>query len=213
METNSFKSGSAYSTTSSMIRGIQTGDEYQWNRFCGLYSSLIRYWCGRGKGQFSESDIDELTQRVLIKVHKSIEKFDLHRPNRVFRAWLREITNNVICDFLREEKRRRKTVTMADRSSLIGNAIQVESPEPNEDDEKPILMHRILELVHPEFNEKHWEVFFLFINAGLTSTEVASAMNMKPDNVRKIKNRIFKRLREACREFGLEELFMNMNGD
>ncbi|MDO5580919.1 MAG: sigma-70 family RNA polymerase sigma factor [Planctomycetia bacterium] len=154
-----------------------------------------------------------LSQRVLIKVHKSIGKFDLDRPNRMFRAWLREITKNVICDFIREEKRRRKTISLTDRSSLIENAIQIEFPEPNEDDEKSILMHRILELIHPEFDEKHWEIFFLFINAGQTSTEVAKAMNMKPDTVRKIKNRILKRIREACREFGLEELFMNINGD
>lgn len=59
METNPFKSESAYSTSSSMIRGIQTGDEYQWSRFCALYGSLVRYWCGREKGQFTETDIDE----------------------------------------------------------------------------------------------------------------------------------------------------------
>lgn len=162
-----------------------------------LYAPLIRHWCRKPDGALTRMDRQEILQEVLAKVSKSIEQFD-GREGRSFRGWLRKITENAINDKLDYVRKRLPVSRLMSDTGHFKYEKQVERPFvlSEEPDEKTILLREILKIVEPEFSQRDWQIFGLFVNDKKTSGEVAETMGMKPDTVRKIKNRILARLRQ-----------------
>lgn len=92
--------GPVASTSTTLLVQIRNGNPVAWSRFAGIYSPLIRHWCKKPGGKLTRTDRQDITQEVLAKVAKSIERFDETREGRSFRAWLRTITQRTIADHL-----------------------------------------------------------------------------------------------------------------
>jgi RNA polymerase sigma-70 factor (ECF subfamily) len=73
-----------------------------WEQFLRRYQPLIHAWCLR-QG-LHPADADDVTGMVLARLVKAMKTFR-YDPRRRFRAWLKRVVENVICD-LREESRR-----------------------------------------------------------------------------------------------------------
>ena len=99
-----------FSTSSSMLVGLQNGDSRQWDRFVNLYKELVCHWCKSLVPNLSGLNREEIVQNIFVKIHGAIDTFDLNRENRRFRAWLRTITQTGIADFFREKYKIRKFV-------------------------------------------------------------------------------------------------------
>lgn len=201
--------GNLSPTSTTLIVQIRDGESVAWSRFMELYTPLIRYWCRKPGGKLTRLDRQDITQEALAKVGKSIKDFDEHREGRSLRAWLRTITQHTIADFLdKNEKRKDVSQLMSDTGphKHPGKEAYNKPFELVEDSrEKIVLLRQVLKAVKLEFSREQWEVINLFVNAEKTSPEVAEAMNMKPDAVRKIKSRILKRIREEYAKLGLDD--------
>lgn len=174
-----------------------------------LYTPLIRHWCKKpGGGTLTRQDRQDITQEVLRKVSQSVGEFDEQREGRSLRAWLRTITANAIADHLEfVEKRRGVNHLMSDTGHFkypSQKPIELEIEEEPET-EKILLLRQILKIVEPEFSKRDFEIVGLFVNAEKTSAEVAEIMDMKPDTVRRIKNRILVRIRQEYDSLGLSD--------
>lgn len=190
-------------TSTGLILRIKDGESAAWERFVALYTPLIRYWCRKPGGVLTRPDRQEIAQEVLVKVAKAIGDFDEKRKDRSFRAWLRKITQNVIINKLDDIQSRLPVSRLAsDTGHFVYEKLPAKSFEiPDEPEkEKSIVLRQVLKIVGPEFSQRDWEIVDLFVNAGQTSSEVAEAMDMKPDTVRRIKNRILARIRQEYPE-------------
>ena len=75
-----------------------------WRRFVQRYQPLI-YGCCRGSGM-GPADAEDMTCEVLEKLQRALPQFNYAagaKPGR-FRAWLRRITQNAVCDYRRRPK-------------------------------------------------------------------------------------------------------------
>lgn len=201
-------------TSSGLIIRIKDGESAAWERFVKLYTPLIRAWCKKPGGMLTRMDRQEISQEVLTKVAKSIKDFDEKREGRSLRAWLRTITQNAIADKLDYIAKRLSVSRLASDTGNFKYENHLEKPfelteEPNE---KTILLRQVMEIVKPEFSQRDWEIVGLFVNMGKSSKEVAEMMGgeLRPDSVRRIKNRILARIRQEYAILDLGEELPNM---
>lgn len=197
-------------TSTTFLVGLQGGLFEAWKEFMEFYGPLILYWCRRKNAALSRPDRQEILQEVACKVSKSIRQFDHTRPERSFRGWLRRITENQICDFLRAKSKD------GDVSRLYSDPDYLQIPLPPNDaiapdcdpecetNEQKVLLRQILKRIGPEFKEKSWEVFRLSFNAKKNSSEVAEMLGMEINAVYQIRFRILKRIREEFSKWGIE---------
>lgn len=198
--------GSVDSTSTFLILQLQNDDAGAWDRFMTLYVPLIRYWCRKpGGGRLKRTDRQDIAQEVLVKVSRAIKEFDVRRTNRSLRAWLRTITQNTIIDFLEKNEKRRDISLLLSDTGHIKESFRPFILVVDEPSERVVLMRQVLKLLENRFSEKQWAIFNLYINAGNSSAGVADIMQMKPDTVRKIKNRMLKKIRETYEKLGLDE--------
>ncbi len=198
-------SGGENPTSTAFLVRLQSGQAEAWKDFMELYVPLIRYWCRR-KNVLTRPERQDILQEVLQKVSKSIQQFDHARQERSFRAWLRRITVNQICDYLRGK------ANDVDASRLYSDPDYLQIPLPTDDEVDPeqeageqvVLLRQILKRIEPEFKEKSWDVFHLLFVAEKDSSEVAETLEMKSNAVRQIRLRILKRIREEFAHLGIE---------
>lgn len=197
---------SVSSTSTSLILQMQNDDAEAWNRFMTLYVPLIRYWCRKpGGGRLKRTDRQDITQDVLVKVSRAIKDFDVHRTNRSLRAWLRTITENTISDFFEKNEKRRDISRLLSDTGHIKETFRPFFLDSDDPGERVVLMRQVLKMLENRFSEKQWAIFNLYVNASNSSASVADIMQMKPDTVRKIKNRMLKIIRETYEKLGLGE--------
>jgi RNA polymerase sigma-70 factor (ECF subfamily) len=169
-----------------------------WQRFDGIYRTHIEKWI-RQAGVPSD-DVEDLTQNVLLVVNRELAQFD-HRGAGAFRSWLKAITVNRLRAFWKERKRRLPRIRRADESEQF--LAQLEDPNSdlskqwNEDHEKHVL-HKLLAIVRPDFEETTWNAFQRFALDGLPAAQVAGEIGMSLNAVLLAKSRIMKRLREEA---------------
>lgn len=195
-------------TSTGLIVSIKEGESEGWSRFVELYMPLVRRWCKKPGGRLTRQDRQDIAQEVLRKVSQSIKDFDENREGRSLRAWLRKITQNAIADHLEFTEKRKTVNLLASDTGHFRFKKHLEKPFelPEEPNEKTILLRQVMKIVEPEFSDRDWEILNLFVNAGKTSAEVAEMMggDLRPDSVRRIKNRVLARIRQEYAALGLE---------
>jgi RNA polymerase sigma factor (sigma-70 family) len=87
-------------TSLTLLKRLQKNpdDPLAWNLFVERYLPRIRRWCLAWRLQ--DSDADDVTQNVLVKLFAAVRKFQ-YDPSRSFRAWLKTVTQHAWSDFVR----------------------------------------------------------------------------------------------------------------
>ena len=161
-----------------------------WRRFVQRYQPLI-YGCCRGSGM-GPADAEDMTCEVLEKLQRALPQFNYAagaKPGR-FRAWLRRITQNAVCDY----RRRPKPLGLAGvgGTSNLEQVYQVPARSSNpdrlaEDIEQvldPDKLERVMLLREAKRrvlarvrNPKRWDAFWGILE-GRSSREVADQLGM-----------------------------------
>lgn len=202
-------------TSTTLLVRLRDRDADAWKNFMEIYVPLIQYWCRLRKNILTRPERQDILLNVLQKVSVSVERFDPTREERNFRGWLRRITENQICDHLREKAKNNETL-YSDPDDLFsalpnrtadnepGDELDNEPDAEQEAGEQIVLLQQVLNRVKSEFRDKSWDVFHLLFVAEKDSSEVAEIMAMKSDAVRQIRSRILKRIREEYAKLGIE---------
>jgi len=82
-----------------LIQQYLKGDEKSLEILIERYLKMIYSFVYRNVG--SQSDAEDITQEVFVKVWKNIKKFD---RNKNFKPWIFQIAKNTAIDFLRKKK-------------------------------------------------------------------------------------------------------------
>lgn len=171
-------------------------DDPEWLRLEEIYQPLIRRWLNRAPGLGDEAA--DLTQEVFLIMVREIPDFR-HQREGSFRAWVRQITVNV----LRSHRRRRRPIPAAalDKSDeFLDRLADPDSELAHEwdlDHDRHILQ-KLQAAVQPGFAPATWEAFRRFAVEGRPAAQVAAELGLTVNAVTLAKSRILKRLREEA---------------
>jgi RNA polymerase sigma factor (sigma-70 family) len=168
-------------------------DPLAWTMFIERYQPRIRRWCLAWGLQ--DSDADDVTQNVLVKLFAALRKFQ-YDPSRSFRAWLKTVTQHAWCDFVRD--RRRDPGQRAGPIDTIADSAEAQSGLEREIEDGfdlelfEVAKHRIKGRTKPA----NWEAFHLTAIEGLSGAEAARKLGIPVGHVFVAKYRVQKLLQE-----------------
>ncbi len=89
----------------SLIRRCRAGDTAAWAELVHVYNRRVYNICYRFCG--SETDAQDLTQDVFLKLYRTLESYDASRGS--FMTWLAAMTRNLLVDHFRRTRQERLT--------------------------------------------------------------------------------------------------------
>lgn len=183
------------STNSSLLERLKLRDPHAWQRLDHLYGPVIYSWCRRAG--LSADDAADTLQEVFRVLARRMADFRRDRPGDTFRGWLWTITRNKIRDHYRSAK---------DQAQGVGGSTNQrhtlelpETPPDDDDDGGSALLHRALDLLRGEFEDRTWQAFWRTTIDEHYPEDVAADLGMTVNAVYKAKSRVLARLR---RELG-----------
>jgi RNA polymerase sigma-70 factor (ECF subfamily) len=181
-----------------------------WRTFLDRYQPGITAWCRRLGLQ--EADAQEVTSEVLLRLARALPTLR-YDPQRRFRAWLRTVVHNAVCDFWREQARRpglqgTGDSTVAQLLEQAPDSVLDELVEQMDDRLQAdlSLARRASQRVQNEVLSSTWQAFWQTIVEGQAVPEVAARLGMSVASVYMARKRVGDRLRQAAAELqGQEE--------
>ena len=148
------------------------------------------------KLQLGGNDIEDVFSNVIDKLFRKLNRFDHNGQKGAFRKWLRKSTERAVLDWQRKERR----LPLANSEMVERIAASWESDDVQNEREVGILYRRVWALIRGEFQDKHQEVFRLFVEEGVPADVIAARFNYRPATVYSIVDRIKTRVRELLGE-------------
>jgi RNA polymerase sigma-70 factor (ECF subfamily) len=191
------KQPSLEATSPSLLARARNHDALAWERMIDLYAPLVYHWCRRAG--LSSEDTADVFQEVFRSVSEHLGNFRKERPGDSFRGWLRIITRNKVNDHFRRRSNEAVAAGGTDaqlRLQAIADANALDEEDPSEGDIVRRQLHRVLESIRGEFEERTWKAFWAVQMDNRTTEEVAAELGQTPATIRKAKFRVLRRLRE-----------------
>ncbi|MEL7498462.1 MAG: sigma-70 family RNA polymerase sigma factor [Planctomycetota bacterium] len=177
-----------------ILRLRRPGDEVAWAEFVEIYQPLI-FRLAQSKG-LQEADALDLTQEVMARVAKAIDRFDPNPDRGSFRGWISRITRNLVIEFLRSKHRRQIT---ADDSSIQQLIESVPSPSDSQwfnFEYKRQLLFWAAEKIKDSFQETTWQAFWLSSVDQIDIDSVAKTLNLSKGAVYIARSRVMAKLKK-----------------
>lgn len=181
-------------TSASLLERAKGKDPAAWRQLVAIYGPLICRWC-RQK-DLSWQDTEDLVQDVFRGVAEHLADFRRDPSNGSFRGWLWTITNNKIRDYRRRLGRRLVSDPGAAVEQLEDDRASEGATEsaPSQD-ELIDLVHRSMQLVRTEFEQRTWQAFWSTTVEDRHPQHVAEELGMSLVSVYQAKSRVLSRLR------------------
>ena len=177
-------------TSLSMLQRMRVDDSTACQRFLHLYGPLVRSWLRRSG--FHDADAADLAQDVFLAVSRAIGRFE-RRADGKFRAWLSVITSNRVREHYRSQQ---GEAVAAGGTEAHLRLLEMAEQEPDDPGSTDCLLHRGLELVRGDFEDRTWQAFWRCTVEGHDTAEVAADLGLSLDAIYKAKARVLRRLRE-----------------
>jgi RNA polymerase sigma-70 factor (ECF subfamily) len=151
-------------------------DQTAWSEFVGRYGPRILHWC-RGWG-LQESDAQDVTQDVLLKLNRLIATFD-YDPSGSFRGWLKTLARHAWCDLAGEQKRAGLGAGDPRVADLLEHVQAGDDLAEQLDAEfRREVMERAMERVRLRVASRTWDAFRLTALKGWSGQAVAQRLEM-----------------------------------
>jgi RNA polymerase sigma factor (sigma-70 family) len=178
-------------------------DQAAWNHFVVRYQPRILSWC-RGWG-LQESDADDVTQAVLLKLSRSMATF-VYDPARSFRAWLKTITHHAWRDLVGERKRTGVGSGDSRMGELLANIEAGDGlVQQLEGEFRKELVDEAMARVRPRVAPRTWDAFRLTALEGCSGAAAAAQLEMKVARVYVAKSEVKEMIRNEVRRLERSE--------
>ncbi|MDA1052929.1 MAG: sigma-70 family RNA polymerase sigma factor [Planctomycetota bacterium] len=184
------------SASPSLIERARAQDPEAWRRLSRLYVPLVYRWARQAGLQ--ENDAADIGQEVFQTVAARINDFRRDRPGDSFRGWMWGITSVKLREFFRRRAASPQAVGGTAANLHIETMADLPPEESDADqlaETRSALVHRALDLVRVEFDEKTWRAFWRATIDECKSADIAEELQMTPKAVRQAKYRVLRRLR------------------
>ena len=189
------------STSVSLLKRAQSHDADAWQRLSRIYTPVVYGWARQAGLQ--RSDSADVCQEVFRTVAARIMQFRRDRPEDSFRGWLWGITRNKLHEF----NRRRASNPQAFGGTAAHAQLQCiadipsdESIEFQRSDSHADLMHRALDVIRVEFEERTWRAFWRTTVDEQSPVDLADELGMTANAIRQSKYRVLRRLRQEMQD-------------
>lgn len=184
-------------TRQSLLLRAQASDDNAWTDLTALYRPLILGWLHR-QG-VPPSELDDVCQEVLLTVVKSLPGFRHCGRLGAFRAWLRTIVIQRICNYWRA--RNRHTAQGGPEAADALSRLEDPNSDLNrrwDEEHDRFVLHSLLDLLQQEFEPATMRAFRRQAVDGVASAEVARELGMSVAAVYAAKSRVLQRLRQEA---------------
>ena len=185
------------SSSTSLIRRAQQEDPSAWERVAELYGPLVYGWARQAGLQ--ASDAADVGQEVLRAVLLRVNDFRRDRASGGFRGWLWGITRNKLREFARRRAAGPQAAGGSTANARLHRLSQLpedESAEFRQAEGPTSLIHRALDVISVEFEQRTWQAFWLTTVESRPSVDVAEQLDMTSGAVRQAKYKVLRRLRQ-----------------
>ncbi|MBI1914941.1 MAG: sigma-70 family RNA polymerase sigma factor [Planctomycetes bacterium] len=189
-ESNPTSSGA---TSLSLLERARGRDSEAWHGLVQLYSPLVFSWALRAG--LGEADAADLVQEVWLSVAAALDEFRRDRQSGTFRGWLWTIARNKIHDHFRKRQGQPEAAGGTTARQVL-EAVPEQEPADEAGAEDHRLLHRALELLRPQFEERTWRAFWGLTVEGRPAADVGAELGMAANAVHQARFRVLRRLRE-----------------
>jgi RNA polymerase sigma-70 factor, ECF subfamily len=185
-------------TRQSLLLRAQNGEANAWRDVTDLYRPLVFGWLNR-QG-VPASDLEDLSQEVLLSVVKHLPTFQFSEQRGAFRTWLRTIVCRRAADYWRAID----TKTQATGGSgAIAALQQIADPDSElnrqwDEAHDQYVVHCLLDLVEKNFEPVTVQAFRRLALDGASGAEVAQELGLSVAAVYVAKSRVLARIREEA---------------
>jgi len=182
-------------TRSSLINRLKaTINGESWEVFFNAYWELI-FSVARRAG-LSEADSQDIVQETILKVHKSLDRFQYNRERGSFKGWLRTITRSRLTEHFKKQQRQPQTQQpREDEDDPLANLADPQGPELERiwsEEWSRSLIQRSLAFLKQQVSLKQYQIFKCHCIDEWTVKEVCDALNVNAAQVYMAKQRVGK---------------------
>ncbi len=185
-------------TRQSLLLRAQNGEENAWKDVTDLYRPLVFGWLNR-QG-VPASDLEDLSQEVLLSVVKHLPSFQFSGQRGAFRTWLRTIVCRRAADYWRAID----TKTQATGGSgAIAALQQIADPDSElnrqwDEEHDQYVIHCLLDLVEQKFEPVSLQAFRRLTLDGASGETVAQELGLSVGAVYVAKSRVLACIRQEA---------------
>ncbi|MEO1619072.1 MAG: sigma-70 family RNA polymerase sigma factor [Planctomycetota bacterium] len=177
-----------------LLRLRDPQDREAWQQFASVYRGVIYRVAARYGMQ--DADAADLEQEVLIRISRSIERFEHDPAHAKFRTWLGQVIRSAIVDQHRKRPREQGTgLTESEVHHLEW------LDEAYEEDCRSEILRWASRRIRGEFTESSWQAFWKTTIDQRPVTEVAKELGKSIGAIYTSRSRVIRRLREVAQEF------------
>lgn len=186
--------GTSFGGTSlSLLERVRANEAESWHKLVNLYSPLVFFWARRGG--LRDSDAADVVQDVWQSVSAALTRFERDGQTGNFRGWLWAITRNKLHDHFRARQGKAEAAGGSEARQWLENIAESE-PLDESGAEDQGLLHRTLELIRGEFEERTWRAFWRMTVENRSAADVGQELGLNANAVHQAKFRVLRRLRE-----------------
>lgn len=170
-----------------------------WQEFVELYQPLI-FRIARRRG-LQHADAAEVTQEVLTRVSKAVDRWQPDPGKGSFRGWLFQITRNLTIDHLRKAGRQPLNANSEIFPALAELPDQCDSSQHEfEKEYQRQLFAWAASRVQSEFKLNTWQAFWQTAVEGKTVPDVGRDLGMSAGAIYVARSRVMKRLSDEVKK-------------
>lgn len=179
-----------YRTRHSLIERVKNPqDEQSWEEFLNSYQPFIIFLLK--KFGVSGADVDDFTQKIIVKCWEKIDSYTCSEEKGKFRAWLKTMIRNEIIN----EQKRNKMI----KAKLSELKLEKEQPEENQidyliDEEwNAYISKQAWENIEDSIKPLHRDVFKMFMS-GKTAEEISKELDIVTNSLYTYKKRVTEKM-------------------
>ncbi len=182
---------STWGTSPTLLAGLRVDDEEAWIRLVERYTPKLAAWC-RSRG-LDATTTEDVIQETWISVARGVSTFASPPGVGAFRAWVHRILLRRIADWRRGQRR---ALPIQEEESAL-HIYDRASSDSSIDSVSPGGLKQKLDLLRGSIDERTWEIFSRAYLEGKDTALVAREFNVTTVNVRQIKSRILRKLKQV----------------
>ena len=187
-----------------LLRLRDSQDHAAWVEFAALYEP-VAFRLLRRHG-LQDADAREVMQELFLAVSRSIDRWDPQKERGSFRGWLRQVTRNLVINWLKQSQRRVNATGGSEMQAMLEMLPEAAGPESAEFDWelRRAMFQRAAERVRAEVQSATWQAFWETAVVGASAAEAAKKLGMGVGAIRVAKCRVLARLQATVSEMEKE---------
>lgn len=186
-------------------------DDASWREFFDIYGRLIYHVAV--KAGLRDSEAQDVLQETVIKAAKHLRDFRYDRQKGSFKSWLLTITRSQIIDHWRRASRDRcipnskpGTGSETDFIERQPDPASLQMDELWEQEWQRTLLAAATARVKQRVDPGHFQIFDCFVHKEWPIAAIAAKLDVKPEQVKVIKHRVSRKIKEEVRRLEQEGL-------